>query len=577
MTNIDNIEKTEFTAYNINHAKAVWLNQDAYCEFEQVKKSENITSHFLENYAFSTPTQLLPQSQLNHQNQHSFYAERYGGLGVGNNGGAGRCGNKTKLQIKGIGPTPMVGKNNKQWYSYGGLSLIDAVMESINSGVLDEILPLGTVKAVGVIFTGENTAYPPAREGYPDPKIGRGALLIREAALRPGHYLPSPFFKAQEEYSTHIISDLSRTRTVNKNLLKQFKSDNRYILSLGTFLQNSAQQFAFSRLFRIYHGTLTASNIAFDGRWLDLTNVSFIESNQNYSLLPQNEPFFSEYCVPLKILSELLYNYEKFNLKKLHPEILVKYYHEQYFAYYEHYFSQVIGLPKHITKKISSSSAYQKLMIMFEHTAFNNHEKKKYIPCNNDQPDPLISVFSVIFKSLNSIFLNKKIQENLKNSPTPKQNEVKALKVVFSSYHRHHDIKHSFSIFVKQCTIRAMRRLYFINIFNHGKLKHGLYQDLNHQTVEHFGALINDYHHLAQWIFAEDKNNQCIIFHYRRLKIVFCANTNTYILEHGNQYLDIRKTEDLIKQIDKIPPKLLVINHFNLKPPLLSLLDTLCK
>ncbi len=579
MIDIDKIAKTEFTAYKIKDAESVWLDNKAYSEFEQLNenKIDNIQAHFLEQYAFAIPTSLLPEDQLCRQDKQLFYAERYGGLGVGHNGGAGRCGNKKRLQVKGIGPTPMVGQNNKQWYSYGGLSLIDAVMECINSRVLNTILPLGAVKAIGVIFTGENTAYPPARAHYQDPQIGRGALLIREAALRPGHYLPSPFFKAQKKYESSIKSDLYRTREANKNLLKQFKSDNNYILYLGRFLQNAAQQFAFSRLFRIYHGTLTASNIAFDGRWLDLTNVSFIESNQNYSLLPQNEPFFNEYNSPLKVLSELLYNYEKFNLKTLHPEPLINYYHEQYFAYYEHYFAQLIGLPNNITKKISSSSAYQSLLLIFEKTVFSDIEKKPYIPCNNEQEDVLNNTLSVIFKQLNTVIINDKTKALTKNKKPPLTAATKSLKIVFSSYHRQHKLEQPLSIFVKQCTIRAMRRLYFINVFNHGKLKHGLYQDLNHQAVAYFGSLIDEYHDLAQWIFAEDKHEQSIIFQLRSLKIYFCASTVSYIIEGGTTSSTTNKLGELTKQIEELEPSLLTINHYNLKPRLLLLLSTLCQ
>ena len=54
-------------------------------------------------------------------------------------------------------------------------------------------------------------------------------------------------------------------------------SPQEFIKILLTFLARSANQFSFSAAMRISHNTLSPSNLALDGRWLDLPVASFYE------------------------------------------------------------------------------------------------------------------------------------------------------------------------------------------------------------------------------------------------------------------------------------------------------------
>ena len=319
------IEQVGFTAAKLKSPQLVWLDETTYQKVIDDKEVIDLEHDFLEQYAFSTETELVNASLLLAQ-EKTFTAERYGGEGIGANGGGARCGNFGNIQVKGIGANPLASNKSDRLHRYGGLNLHDAVYECIYSTILNNVLPLGCVSCMGIVLTGDNTAYPP----YEGVETTKGALLVREVAARPAHFLPAPHFTPQDK--DKIYNDIYRLRKVNKLLAKTFNTQNDLILFFGKFLQNCANQFAFAKVFRIYHGTITPSNIAIDGRWLDLTTSSFIESNKNYYFTNFNPSFLDEHLSPNNIIIDLLYQCGKFNLVDLHSDILTKYYNEQYQA-----------------------------------------------------------------------------------------------------------------------------------------------------------------------------------------------------------------------------------------------------
>ena len=57
--------------------------------------------------------------------------DRYGGSGIGKNGGSGRCAIINGVQIKGVGRTQLAVSDDDLWHSYGGLNLQDAIYGSV--------------------------------------------------------------------------------------------------------------------------------------------------------------------------------------------------------------------------------------------------------------------------------------------------------------------------------------------------------------------------------------------------------------------------------------------------------------
>ncbi|WP_338483271.1 hypothetical protein VRB67_13985 [Pseudomonas trivialis] len=120
-----------------------------------------------------------------------FFAERYGGDGILNNGGGGRCGFDGIFHLKGLGTNQLVGARPRDAYgnSHGNgfLSLDVAIYESIWGEIINVALPYGATRAAAVIDLDEDFE-------EPDQTLPRG-LLVRMPAVRPAHFIRAVYFK----------------------------------------------------------------------------------------------------------------------------------------------------------------------------------------------------------------------------------------------------------------------------------------------------------------------------------------------------------------------------------------------
>jgi len=550
-----------FTAFALKEQQLVWLDEKAYQKYSSHHNIADIEKHFKDDFSFSTASELMAESRLS-KNEKKFLAERYGGRGIGVNGGAARCGNFGQLQVKGIGPTPLVGESTNKWYSNGGLSLIDAVYEAVFASILNEILPLGAVNCVGIICTGDDTAYPSHHKSKTG--LGRGALLVREVAARPGHFFPITDFKIKQQYKHRLNSEQHRIRQVNKTLAQQFSSPNDFILYLGSFLQNSANQFAFAKAFRLCHGAITPSNIAFDGRWLDLTTASFLDGGKNYILNFPNEAFFTEHNAPLQIINELLYHNGKYNFTELNAAPLVNYYNEQYDAYFNYHFARVIGLPADSTvEKVTNSAAYEKLVSAYKKVLLADNEKIKLGRERAKAPDPVTEFITALFTELNQ----KKAlaADNLSYN----------LNVVIKSYYRKAQSKVTVDAFKKISAIRALRQLYYIPIFYRSELKNNLSEDIETAEVSTFGDIIAQYRDLARWMFNDTNNESCIIFKLKQIEITFESKSENFFLASQNEKKFYSSADKLIATVETMEDKQLTFNYYNFKRSIITLLQAI--
>ncbi|MRV74358.1 hypothetical protein GJ700_21865 [Duganella sp. FT92W] len=269
-------------------------------------------------------------------------AERYGGVGIGYNGGGVRCGNVGKYQIKGIGQNPLVGDTGNLAHSYGGLSAVDALFETIYANVLQKILPVGVARVHGVILTGPRAAF----------NIGRaeerswGALMVRDTVLRPAHFLRASTYAPPGAMARTMYSDVGRVRMVNRGLLQTCGSVNAVIQFLGNFMMRCANQLAFARVARIMHASISPSNMCFDGRWVDLTLTQFLPSDQNTAgFFPNIPSFFEENTAPLLFLRENIDTFNKYNGTNLQFAALANYYFKQLNACFRFHMGYLFALP----------------------------------------------------------------------------------------------------------------------------------------------------------------------------------------------------------------------------------------
>lgn len=106
--------------------KIIWKSSELFQE----------ESEFLKQFSYGLPrNELFDQIDFDFHKTKYVYAERYGGMGVSDNGGGVRCANDGDYQLKGIGSNILIGSGEDKWHSYRGLNAIDAVYETAISKV----------------------------------------------------------------------------------------------------------------------------------------------------------------------------------------------------------------------------------------------------------------------------------------------------------------------------------------------------------------------------------------------------------------------------------------------------------
>lgn len=205
-------------------------------------------------------------------------ADRYGGQGVGRNGGSGRCAGAEWWQIKGVGPTPLVSESTPSGYAHGGLTLSEAIRETIWSQICQAVLPYGAVGSLAIVGTGTKT-YPEADRSS---KVVQRALLIRQFAIRPAHYMRAANYISNDRNNRFI--DSIRTQEAIRKIWGvsifpvQTGDVERDVENLNSSLRSMANRFAAQvaalRVRTIPHGALNCSNICCDGRLIDFGSMT---------------------------------------------------------------------------------------------------------------------------------------------------------------------------------------------------------------------------------------------------------------------------------------------------------------
>lgn len=248
-------------------------------------------------------------------------AERYGGRGVGTNGGGVRCGIVNGIQLKGVGPNPLRGKNRDFFHSYGGASLNECMYEAIWSETLAPALPHGTTRSLSIAMTGERVPLlaPKPKQEPTTP----GAILCREPCLRPAHYMRAVDFDPIEDFSMYP-SDVERTRAAIKTLpatlaevfFDEFSTtgslpSDPFELIVPIFTR-AAEQIAAARAKRVMHGSLIDSNFSIDGRWLDFSTTSSVPDYAPLLISPGAPDFMQEERLLFQTIGDLVIYLEKY-------------------------------------------------------------------------------------------------------------------------------------------------------------------------------------------------------------------------------------------------------------------------
>lgn len=537
---------TEFTVKKALSAKLLWINIP-HSETLGDSSVENLERIFFDKFSYVIENSEFRESvKFDPFSEKFVFAERYGGGGLGTNGGGARCGNIENFQIKGIGRNNLAGISDDHWHGYGGLNLVDAIYETINSTVLGRVMPAGTVQIHGLIILGEDTAILPGLNHEDlQQRRGFGALLVRDACIRPAHFLKNPGFESGDYHAENFLSDEERVDCANKIFLKKFSNINDFIKTLGYYISNYASQFAFARAARIFHGSISPSNICLDGRWLDLTNASFLPGGFNPSGRP---PFYMERVAAMGFIEELINTISTSNKINLNSKKLLDYYVEQYFAYFKVHLGYVIGIDiNEDLYRICNVEIDQISECLSNAISCSPHEAKTRCYEYNDS-DPVLCFLESLFISINSISAAKRVLQKTADS---NGFEVKCTSKVFLEFEKitrnYYDKitveKISYKVFITTISIIALKRSMISEYFYMGRLENYIFQIVKEKKENIFKPVIDDSIYISRWAFNKNEvknsidENQVIIF--KSYTHTLCYNLEKDIFQIHDSYKNL--------------------------------------
>lgn len=278
-----------FDVYKASRPSIAWENENLAIEGK------------LEDYAYFLPLLGDPPDSVQ-DSKMTVLGERYGGEGIGANGGGVRCGISGSVQVKGIGQNQLAGIGTDFFHSYGGASLNEGIVEAIWGEILQVALPFGAARVFGLIQTDTRVPLLCPEPGR-DPTTAR-ALILRQPPLRPAHYMRSIYFEPSADMKS-TASDTLRTKLAIQSLPKIFSllfgektteiRDVDYVNNgLKQIFSRAAQQIASARAKRVMHGSLMGSNISIDGSWLDFSTTSSMPDYGHIIISPRTPSFIRE-------------------------------------------------------------------------------------------------------------------------------------------------------------------------------------------------------------------------------------------------------------------------------------------
>ncbi len=540
-------------------AETLWINRSLgkfseEIDFAVISKEE---FHAKFSYAISD-SKCFSGIEFDQNDIKTHSVERYGGIGIGNNGGGARTSNDGTFQLKGTGRNILAGKNVEGHHGYGGLDSPSAISEVIFSLVLDKVLPLGAAKVCGLIYVGEDLGL----YGNDDDNIKKcwGVILVREMCLRPAHFIESPFFEPQNDFDNHGISDQKRTVDVNKQLKHlQGGEDNDYIRFLGGFLSACANQFAFARLLRISHSTITPSNISLDGRWLDVSTAGFMSSGINYCRARM--PFFDETQSIVEILQNLIGEYNKANNTELNPAPLIKYYYEQFeTCFYAHVF-YLLGIENVSLDNYLSDEDWNK---------FSNI----IMSILNLEPHPNPSISKVVENDpivcfIESFFLASFDEDLARNRLEIIGNVESGELVLFFKglakrlYEASGDHYSSFNHFMLSGFFTSIKRARLSTMFYTVSVDSEVHELCNNGSYKDTESLINDYDMLSDWCFEGEKNKKIVLYKTWNLVILYQVDSGEYLIDINNKNLILNSFQELVGYLGGIDQQVYELRGFN--------------
>jgi hypothetical protein len=271
----------EVPTRKLAHARLHWVNLKLLRELGiEVPVSETgVPAEFarkvLDAFAYAVPTPADPPGTFVAEGgEKLFYADRYGGSGVGRNLGSGRAASAGKVQIKGIGPTALV-RSRDPAHSDGAMGITEAWNEAIYSEVLHEDLPYGANRVVAVIETGRG-----------------GAMVVRQDPVRPAHFVPNFNDESLEGKLGPVLQGHKLLDALPRPAVEAEGAAPTVLLRgrIDEYVDRLARQYAAAYARRFYHGATSPSNFSLNGEFLDFGTMNAQRGYSQIRVLKNNDP-----------------------------------------------------------------------------------------------------------------------------------------------------------------------------------------------------------------------------------------------------------------------------------------------
>lgn len=188
--------------------------------------------------------------------------DRYGGSGIGSNGGSGRAALINGYYVKGIGRTCLIGKDVDAGHASGGAYLEEAVREAIFGEIIASEFPHGGVNTLAIIATGTQQIWHTPSGVKAETQV----LIVRPAFLRPAHFERAAAFLGAAPCSGML--DAARVKSMFDAAATYFTAPEFARLYRSCWLL-WAEQLAYGFVHRLSHGGLSTSNMSLSGALVD--------------------------------------------------------------------------------------------------------------------------------------------------------------------------------------------------------------------------------------------------------------------------------------------------------------------
>lgn len=288
-----------FQVVRVGGATVAWLNRRWFAEQGIEIWNESVRAQaeawLLRNFAFVVPC------AAHDGPRHTFMADRYGSTeGLSPHGGSGRVATRGCFQVKGVGPTPLVGKGVRDGHSHGCLSLAEALREAIYAEVAAAEFPYGAVPIIAIIDLGSNYSSPDRREKY-DQDVRRG-LLVRPFVFRPSHIERAPLYGSGNDTRLEQLADARRAKRAYRWWKEQIATgDMRFAVPPGELFHRLGRQIGFGQAHRLFNGGYFSSNLSARGELLDFGNMHWLRRWHRARVLPHAPGFGDEIRILRKV------------------------------------------------------------------------------------------------------------------------------------------------------------------------------------------------------------------------------------------------------------------------------------